>query len=88
MTSSKNGYGQGASHAAGDSMVPDKAQQEVLPKGVEDAAPNKVHDTGSSGSKSDAIRHRYVSEAIQEAVPESVERAIPNVIHDSGNKYA
>lgn len=83
--SSQNEYGQGKSHTTGDSIVPEKAQ-EVLPQGVEESVPNKLHDTGSSGAKSHATGQSYVPEALQQVVPEKVERAIPNAIHDTGNK--
>ena len=54
-----------------------------MPKDVEDALPNKVHDTGSGGSKSHATNPQdsIVPESIQQAVPESVERALPESIH-------
>jgi hypothetical protein len=39
---SANEYGQGKSHATGDSAVPGKVQ-EVAPKGLEEALPDKVH---------------------------------------------
>ena len=68
------------SHAQGDSAVPQKAQ-EKLPKGVEDAVPDAVHDTGSS--KSHATGNSYVPEAIQKAVPKKVEEVLPNAIHDT-----
>ena len=38
---SANEYGQGKSHATGDSAVPGKVQ-EVAPKGVEEALPDEV----------------------------------------------
>jgi len=68
------------SHAQGDSIVPDKAQQK-LPKGVEDGVPDAIHDTGSS--KSHATGDSKVPEAVQKAVPEGLEKALPNAIHDT-----
>lgn len=41
------------SHATGDSIVPQKLQ-EKLPKGVEDAVPNSIHDTSSKTGSSHA----------------------------------
>lgn len=68
------------SHATGASVVPGKAQ-EKLPKGVEDAVPDAVHDTGAS--KSHATGDSIVPEAIQKAVPEGLEKALPDAIHDT-----
>lgn len=61
-------------------LVP-KAAQENLPKSVEDAVPNKIHDTGSSGSKSHATGPSMVPEGIQEVAPEALEKALPESIH-------
>lgn len=85
MNQNQNEYGQGKSHATGDSKVPEAAQK-VLPQGVEESVPNTIHDTGSSGSKSHAVGDSKVPKTLQEAVPESVEKALPNNIHDTGNK--
>ncbi len=75
-----NDLGQGASHATGDSKVPESVQN-VAPRGLEENLPNQVHDTGSSGSKSHATGDSLVPQAVQEAVPESVEKALPEAIH-------
>jgi hypothetical protein len=39
---STNEYGQGKSHASGESKVPGKVQ-EAAPRGLEEALPDKVH---------------------------------------------
>lgn len=65
--------------------MPQKAQ-EKLPKGVEEAVPNSVHDTGSQGRVSHATGDSVVPKKIQEIVPESVERALPDSIHDTSKK--
>lgn len=62
--------------------VPDTAQ-EKLPKGVEDAVPNKVHDTGSEAGKSHATGDSKVPHVLQQAVPKKVEEALPDSIHDT-----
>ncbi|KAI1609737.1 hypothetical protein EDD37DRAFT_665296 [Exophiala viscosa] len=66
------------SHATGDSIVPEKAQ-EVLPKGVEQSVPDSVHDTDSSVSH--ATGESMVPEAIQKAAPEGLEKALPESVH-------
>jgi len=43
--------------------------------------PNKVHDTGKSGSKSHATGPSLVPEGIQEVAPEALEKALPESIH-------
>jgi hypothetical protein len=85
MNNNTNEYGQGASHASGDSAVPRKLQ-EKLPKGAEEAAPNSLHDTGSSGRQSHATGDSIVPKKIQEIVPEGVEKALPDSIHDTSGK--
>ncbi|KAL8822513.1 MAG: hypothetical protein Q9191_006752 [Dirinaria sp. TL-2023a] len=70
------------SHAVGDSVVPEKAQ-EKLPRGVEENVPNTIHDTGSTGSKSHATGDSKVPKAVQEAVPKKLEEVLPNKIHDT-----
>ncbi|KAK5095424.1 hypothetical protein LTR70_003588 [Exophiala xenobiotica] len=67
------------------SYVPETAQ-ENLPKGVEDAVPNKVHDTGKEGSRSHATGESMVPESVQEVAPEAVERALPESIHPTEGK--
>lgn len=83
----QNEYGQGKSHASGDSVVPDKVQEQA-PKGVEDKLPNAVHDTGNSDSttKSHATGDSIVPESVQKVVPQGVEEALPNAIHDTSKK--
>ncbi|KAL2017477.1 hypothetical protein VTK56DRAFT_2073 [Thermocarpiscus australiensis] len=90
--SSTNEYGQGQSHAAGESHVPGKVQ-EAAPKGVEEALPDKLHPTGMEPGQSTHKTHAkeggdasIVPKKIQEKLPESVERAVPNIIHDTGSK--
>ncbi|KAL9117454.1 MAG: hypothetical protein Q9187_006008 [Circinaria calcarea] len=83
--SSTNEHGQGASHATGDSVVPDKVQ-DVAPKGLEKSLPDTVHDTSSStsgnqGAHSHATGPSKVPEAIQKVAPEGLERALPESIH-------
>jgi hypothetical protein len=78
--------GIGESHATGKSIVPD-ALQKAVPKAVEDALPNNIHDTGSTGLKSHAkAGGSILPETVQQMVPESVERMVPNSIHDTGDK--
>ncbi|KAK3063582.1 hypothetical protein LTR53_018850, partial [Teratosphaeriaceae sp. CCFEE 6253] len=48
------------------SVVPEKVQ-EKLPKGVEQAVPDTVHDTSSSQDHSTG--HSYVPKSIAEALP-------------------
>jgi len=81
----QNEHGQGQSHAKGDSIVPGKAQEQ-LPKGVEEAVPDSVHDTGSSKSHATNTKDSMVPEAVQKAVPEKLERALPESIHPTGDK--
>ncbi|CAN9478617.1 unnamed protein product [Alternaria alternata] len=84
--SSTNQHGQGASHATGQSAVPNKVQ-EAAPKGLEESLPESVHPTGSnpnsqSTSKTHALNDgedSVVPKKIQEIVPESVERALPQL---------
>ncbi|CAE7023716.1 hypothetical protein P3342_005279 [Pyrenophora teres f. teres] len=91
--SSTNEHGQGASHATGQSAVPNKVQ-EAAPKGLEEGLPESVHPTGSnpnsqSTSKTHALKDgedSIVPKKVQEIVPESVERALPNAIHNTGDK--
>jgi hypothetical protein len=89
-TMNQNEYGQGASHAVGDSKVPHKAQ-EAVPQGLEESLPNKVHDTGSNTGRQthakDGGAASKVPLGIQKAVPEKLERALPNSIHDTGDKH-
>ncbi|CAO2655220.1 Nn.00g102840.m01.CDS01 [Neocucurbitaria sp. VM-36] len=90
---SSNEYGQGKSHATGESAVPNKVQ-DVAPKGLEDALPEGVHPTGSNPNDQstnqthakDGGDASIVPKKIQEKLPESVERAVPNAIHDTGDK--
>ncbi|KAH4109284.1 hypothetical protein HBI23_105530 [Parastagonospora nodorum] len=91
---SANEYGQGKSHAQGESAVP-KSVQDAAPKGLEEALPDKVHPTGGAASQSTSKTHALndgedsiVPKKIQEILPESVERAVPNVIHNTGDKPA
>ncbi|KAJ4320716.1 hypothetical protein N0V94_003246 [Neodidymelliopsis sp. IMI 364377] len=90
--SSTNEYGQGKSHAQGDSAVPGKIQ-EAAPSGLEEALPDSVHPTGGKADQSTSQTHAkdggdasIVPKKIQEILPESVERAVPNAIHDTGDK--
>ncbi|KAJ4362382.1 hypothetical protein N0V83_010475 [Neocucurbitaria cava] len=90
---SSNEYGQGKSHATGESAVPNKVQ-EAAPKGLEDALPEGVHPTGSNPNDQSTNKTHakdggdasIVPKKIQEKLPESVERAVPNAIHDTGDK--
>lgn len=69
------------SHAVGDSVVPQKLQ-EKLPKGVEEAVPNKLHDTGADTSgASHKTGDSYVPGVLQETVPTKVEEVLPEKIH-------
>ncbi|KAH6909773.1 hypothetical protein BKA70DRAFT_1385584 [Coprinopsis sp. MPI-PUGE-AT-0042] len=93
MSSSTNSYGQGKSHATGDSFVPGKVQ-EVAPKGLEESLPEGIHPTGSNPNNQSTNRTHALNDGeasivpkkIQEILPESVERAVPNFIHDTGDK--
>ena len=67
------------SHAVGDSIVP-QTLQEKLPKGVEEAVPNFIHDTGN-GAKSHATGDSAVPEAAQKAVPKKAEEVLPDKVH-------
>jgi hypothetical protein len=72
----------GASHAKpGDSsIVPGMLE-------AEHALPDAIHDTGSSGSKSQAkVGASILPETVQNIVPEKVERTVPNIIHNTGDK--
>ncbi|KAF3039635.1 hypothetical protein E8E11_006419 [Didymella keratinophila] len=90
--SSTNEYGQGKSHATGDSAVP-KTVQDKAPSGLEEALPDSVHPTGGKADQSTSKTHAkddgdasIVPKKVQEILPESVERAVPNAIHDTGDK--
>ncbi|KAF2200411.1 hypothetical protein GQ43DRAFT_373921 [Delitschia confertaspora ATCC 74209] len=89
MNTNQNEYGQGASHATGDSKVPGKIQQ-AAPQGLEESLPNKVHDTGSgTGRQTHALNDgedSIVPKPIQKAVPEKLERVLPNAIHNTGDE--
>ncbi|KAK4901361.1 hypothetical protein LTR27_001919 [Elasticomyces elasticus] len=65
------------------SVVPEKAQ-EVLPKGVEEAVPDTLHDTNSSKdlSKGDSI----VPKPVAESLPAGVQKAVPDAIHNTSGK--
>ncbi|CAO2656603.1 Nn.00g054060.m01.CDS01 [Neocucurbitaria sp. VM-36] len=88
----QNEHGQGVSHAAGDSKVPQKVQEQA-PAGLEKNLPNSIHDTGSSkdGPQTNVSHAKGGGEAsivpqkIQEKLPESIERAVPNALHDTGD---
>ncbi|KAF1846952.1 uncharacterized protein K460DRAFT_276176 [Cucurbitaria berberidis CBS 394.84] len=90
---SSNEYGQGKSHATGESAVPNKVQ-DAAPKGLEEALPEGVHPTGSNPNNQSTNKSHakdggdasIVPKKIQEKLPESVERAVPNAIHDTGDK--
>ncbi|KZV85418.1 hypothetical protein EXIGLDRAFT_766765 [Exidia glandulosa HHB12029] len=82
MSSTENQYGQGKSHATGESKVP-AGLQERLPREAEEYAPDSIHPTGSSKGQSHATGKSIVPEKLQEVLPESVERAVPNAIHDT-----
>ncbi|KAK4115500.1 hypothetical protein N656DRAFT_795236 [Canariomyces notabilis] len=88
---STNEYGQGKSHASGESKVPGKVQ-EAAPRGLEEALPDKLHPTGKEPGQSTNKSHAVdpdasiVPKKLQEKLPESVERAVPNIIHDTGPK--
>ncbi|KAF2831894.1 hypothetical protein CC86DRAFT_451577 [Ophiobolus disseminans] len=91
---SANEYGQGKSHATGESAVP-KSVQDAAPAGLEEALPDKVHPTSGNASQSTSKTHALndgedsiVPKKIQEILPESVERAVPNIIHNTGDKPA
>ena len=66
-------------------IVPEKAQ-EKLPKGVEQAVPDTVHDTNSS--KDHSTGHSYVPKPVAESLPKGVEEAVPDAIHDTSGKYS
>ncbi|KAH6642003.1 hypothetical protein C7974DRAFT_384664 [Boeremia exigua] len=90
--SSTNSYGQGKSHATGESAVPGKIQEQA-PSALEEALPDSVHPTGGKADQSTSQTHAkdggdasIVPKKIQEILPESVERAVPNAIHDTGDK--
>ncbi|KAG9201306.1 hypothetical protein B5807_10527 [Epicoccum nigrum] len=90
--SSTNEYGQGKSHATGESAVPNKVQ-DAAPSALEEALPDSVHPTGGKADQSTSKTHALndgedsiVPKKIQEIVPESVERALPNAIHNTGDK--
>ncbi|KAK0282462.1 hypothetical protein LTR35_006929 [Friedmanniomyces endolithicus] len=65
------------------SVVP-QAAQEKLPKGVEQAVPDSLHDTGSSKdiSGGDSI----VPKAVAESLPKGVQEAVPDAIHNTSGK--
>ncbi|KAK3081689.1 hypothetical protein LTS18_003871 [Coniosporium uncinatum] len=88
----QNEHGQGASHASGDSKVPDKVQEKA-PKGLEESLPDSVHPTGSDPGQSTNKSHAkdggaasIVPQKLQEKLPESIEKAVPNALHDTGSK--
>ncbi|KAK0280102.1 hypothetical protein LTR35_008253 [Friedmanniomyces endolithicus] len=60
------------------------AAQEKLPKGVEQAVPDSLHDTGSSKdiSGGDSI----VPKAVAESLPKGVQEAVPDAIHNTSGK--
>ncbi|KAL8749854.1 MAG: hypothetical protein Q9184_006640 [Pyrenodesmia sp. 2 TL-2023] len=68
------------SHAVGDSIVPQKLQ-EVLPKGVEKAVPNAIHDTGPSDKTSHATDKSAVPKPVQENAPKGLEETLPDKVH-------
>ncbi|AEO67131.1 db80a0ed-03d9-41c5-9e82-2b1ae0055c80 [Thermothielavioides terrestris] len=89
---STNEYGQGKTHATGESHVPGKVQ-EAAPEGLEKTLPDSIHPTGKEPGQSTNKTHAkeggdasIVPKKIQEKLPESVERAVPNIIHDTGDK--
>jgi len=55
-----------------------QAAQEKLPKGVEQAVPDSLHDTGSSKdiSGGDSI----VPKAVAESLPKGVQEAVPDAM--------
>lgn len=87
--SGTNERGQGLSHATDPnaSKVPGSVQQKV-PKGVEDALPDKIHPTEGDAGKgvSHATGKSIVPQKLQEKLPEKIERAVPNAIHDTSDK--
>jgi len=78
--------GTNASHAVGDSIVPQKLQ-EVLPQKVEEKVPNAIHDTGSGADTtgnagvSHATGDSAVPKVAQEAVPKQAEKVLPEKVH-------
>ncbi|KAK5678060.1 hypothetical protein LTS10_009229 [Elasticomyces elasticus] len=72
-----------ATDSQSGSVVPEKAQ-EVLPKGVEEAVPDTLHDTNSSKdlSKGDSI----VPKAVAESLPAGLQKAVPDAIHNTSGK--
>ncbi|KAH6869536.1 hypothetical protein B0T10DRAFT_568844 [Thelonectria olida] len=87
----QNERGQGISHAAGDSKVPGKVQEEA-PQGLEERLPDSVHPTEPKAGESTMKTHAkdggnasIVPKKLQEVLPEGVERAVPNAIHDTGD---
>jgi len=88
IMSSTNEHGQGASHATGQSSVPESIQK-AAPKKLEDQLPDSVHDTNSNkdtGKVSHATGPSMVPQALQEAVPKSVEEFLPESIHPTNPK--
>ncbi|KAL4912105.1 hypothetical protein BDW62DRAFT_206774 [Aspergillus aurantiobrunneus] len=85
----QNEFGQGISHAAGGSKVP-QAVQDKAPQGLEESLPNKMHDTGSgTGRQTHALNEGEESmlpKGVQKAAPEKLERALPNKIHNTGDE--
>ena len=65
--------------------VPPKVQQKA-PGAVEDALPNKVHDTGNPDKYSHDKGHTHVPQKIAEALPKKVEEKVPDAIHDTSGK--
>lgn len=68
-----------------DTSVPPKVQQKA-PGAVEDALPNKVHDTGNPDKYSHDKGHTHVPQKIAEALPKKVEEKVPDAIHDTSGK--
>ena len=58
----------------------------MLPKSVEDAVPNKIHDTGATGKQSHATGDSKVPQTLQEAVPKKAEEVLPDKLHDTSSK--
>ncbi|KAF2667380.1 hypothetical protein BT63DRAFT_426265 [Microthyrium microscopicum] len=91
LNQNTNQHGQGASHAIGESKVPEGAQN-AAPEGLERNLPESVHPTGDKSSSTnqthakDGGEDSIVPKKIQEKLPESIERAVPNAIHNTGDE--
>ncbi|CAK4033742.1 Hypothetical predicted protein [Lecanosticta acicola] len=67
------------------SKIPPKTQRKV-PEAVEDALPNKIHDTGNPDKYSHDKGHSIVPEKVAESLPSKVEEKVPDALHDTSGK--